>query len=90
MKLIDKNVLTIKDVSEYTGFKTSYLYKLTSSGIIPHSKPNGKTIYFDKAKLEEWMLSNPSTSLSDKQIVASTYVSTDSQKYRNPKKKKTR
>ena len=29
----------------------SYLYKLTASGNIPHSKPNGKMIFFEKRKL---------------------------------------
>lgn len=80
MNLNDKNVLTIKDVSDYTGFKTSYIYKLTSAGIIPHSKPNGKTIFFDKAKLEAWMLTNPSTSFSDKKIMASTYITSKTNK----------
>jgi len=71
-----KNVLNIKEACEYLGYKISYLYKLTSAGIIPHSKPNGKKLYFDKAKLEAWMLSNPSSSFSDKKILASTYVTT--------------
>jgi len=84
MNLNDKNVLTIKDVSDYTGFKKSYIYKLTSAGIIPHSKPNGKTIFFDKVKLEEWMLSNPSISLSDKKILASSYITSKSNKNSKP------
>jgi excisionase family DNA binding protein len=84
MKLNDKNVLTLKDVSDYTGFKISYLYKLTSSGILPHSKPNGKTIFVDKEKLETWMLSNPSTSFSDKQILASSYITSKSNKNSKP------
>ena len=88
--MFSKNVLNLKEACEFLGFKKSTIYKMTSSGILPHSKPNGKTIFFEKAKLEEWMLSNPSSSLSDKQIVASTYVSTDSQIYKNSIKKKTR
>ena len=84
MKSIDKNVLTLKEVSEYTGFKTSYLYKLTSSGIIPHSKPNGKTIFFDKKILENWLLSNPSTSLSDNKILASNYITSKTNKNNKP------
>ena len=78
--MISKNVLNIKEACEYLGYKKSYLYKLTSSGIIPHSKPNGKTIFFDKVKLEEWMLSNPSISLSDKKILASTYITSKTNK----------
>ena len=82
--MFSKNVLNIKEACEYLGYKKSYLYKLTSSGIIPHSKPNGKAIFFDKAKLEAWMLSNPSTSFSDKKIMASTYITSKTNK-KNPK-----
>lgn len=52
-----KRVLTIDEACEYLGYKKSYLYKLTSAGIIPHSKPNGKSIFFSLEKLENWMLS---------------------------------
>ena len=78
--MFSKNVLNIKEACEYLGYKKSYIYKLTSAGIIPHSKPNGKTIFFDKTKLEEWMLSNPSISLSDKKILASTYITSKTNK----------
>jgi len=78
--MIYKNVLSLKEACEYLGYKRSYLYKLTSAGIIPHSKPNGKTIFFDKAKLEAWMLSNPCMSLSDKKILASTYFTSKTNK----------
>ena len=76
----EKHVLTFEEGCDYLGFKKSYVYKLTSAKIIPHSKPNGKTIFFDKAKLEAWMLSNPSTSLSDKKILASTYITSKTNK----------
>ena len=76
----DKHVLTFEEACEYLGFKKSYVYKLTSAKIIPHSKPNGKTIFFERKKLEEWMLSNPSSSLSDKKIIASNYITSKSNK----------
>ena len=79
----EKNILNFEEGCNYLGYKKSYVYKLTSAKIIPHSKPNGKKIFFDKAKLEEWMLSNPSTSLSDKQIFASSYITSKTNK--NPK-----
>lgn len=76
MILQDKAVLTLKEACEYLGFKKSYVYKLTSAGILPFSKPNGKAIFFDKQKLEQWMLMNPSSSLSDKKAAATNYVNT--------------
>ncbi len=53
-----KEVLTFEEASEYTGISRSYLYKLTASKDIPHSKPNGKMIFFEKKKLNEWLLRN--------------------------------
>ena len=54
----NKEVLTFDEASDYTGISRSYLYKLTASGKIPHSKPNGKMLFFDKKKLVEWLLQN--------------------------------
>lgn len=54
-----KQVLTIDEAAEYMGLKKSYLYKLTSERRIPHFKPNGKKIYFEREALTSWMMSNP-------------------------------
>jgi hypothetical protein len=32
---------------------------LTSAGLIPHYKPQGKLIYFEKDILEAWLRQNP-------------------------------
>lgn len=53
-----KKVLTFDELVEYTGLSRSYLYKLTASAIIPHSKPNGKVLFFDKEKIDKWLLDN--------------------------------
>ena len=53
-----KEVLTFEETCDYTGISRSFLYKLTSSGSIPHSKPNGKLIFFEKKKLNDWLLRN--------------------------------
>jgi excisionase family DNA binding protein len=52
----NKEVLTFDEASDYTGISRSYLYKLTASKKIPHSKPNGKMVFFDKKKLVDWLL----------------------------------
>ncbi len=52
----NKEVLTFEETCDYTGISRSYLYKLTASGNIPHSKPNGKIIFFEKRRLNEWLL----------------------------------
>ncbi len=56
--LSTKQVLTLEEACSYTGISRSYLYKLTSAGIVPHSKPNGKLIFFDINRLNEWLLQN--------------------------------
>lgn len=53
-----KNVLNFDEVAAYTGLSKSYLYKLTSLGSIPHYKPNGKNIFFQREEIENWLLSN--------------------------------
>lgn len=53
-----KSVFTLEEVATYTQLSKSYLYKLTSRGDIPHSKPNGKQVYFDKAEIDSWLLRN--------------------------------
>lgn len=54
-----KKVLTFDETAEFAGISKSYLYKLTSGGIIPHSKPLGKLIYFDREQVEKWLLGKP-------------------------------
>ncbi|MCK5443303.1 MAG: helix-turn-helix domain-containing protein [Maribacter sp.] len=56
--IANKEVLTFEETCDYTGISRSYLYKLTASGNIPHSKPNGKMIFFEKKKLNNWLLQN--------------------------------
>ena len=47
-----KNVLTFDEACLFTGISRSYMYKLTCGCRIPHYKPGGKNIYFDRAELE--------------------------------------
>lgn len=42
----------------YLGISESLLYKLTSSKEIPHYKPRGKMLYFDKTELDAWLKQN--------------------------------
>ncbi len=56
--IASKRVLTFDEASEYSGISKSYLYKLTAAAKIPHSKPSGKTIYFDKEELDKFLLEN--------------------------------
>ena len=58
LMIANKEVLTFDEACDYTGISRSYLYKLTAAGQIPHSKPNGKMIFFEREKIVRWLLQN--------------------------------
>tara|TARA_B110000483_G_scaffold65855_1_gene82373 strand:+ start:602 stop:823 length:222 start_codon:yes stop_codon:yes gene_type:complete len=53
--MIEKNILTVDEVINYTGFSQKQIYKLTSSRQIPHYKPSGRKLFFKKDELDEWI-----------------------------------
>jgi|TARA_X000000950_G_scaffold205185_1_gene246860 excisionase family DNA binding protein len=53
-----KKVLNLNEVADYIGYSKSHIYKLTSTKEIPHSKPNGKGLFFDKDEIDCWLLNN--------------------------------
>lgn len=56
--LSNKQILNLDEASAFTGLIPSYLYKLTSTREIPHYKPRGKMLYFDRSELESWLRQN--------------------------------
>lgn len=50
-----KDILNMKEDCQYLDISQSLLYKLTCSGEIPHFKPRGKMIFFEKKELIEWI-----------------------------------
>ena len=75
-----KATLTLEEASAYSGISKSYLYKLTSAGSIPHYKPEGKTIYFDRAELDAWLKRNRVKTTQEIEQEAATFVTTKGQK----------
>lgn len=73
-QVASKEVLTLDETVLFTGFSKSYLYKLTSAGIIPHSKPLGKHLFFDRAKVQAWLLGKPIKTLAEIKTDAANYV----------------
>jgi excisionase family DNA binding protein len=69
-----KETLTLGEASTYSGISKSYLYKLTSSGIIPHYKPHNKTIYFDRSELDSWLKRNRVKTVEEIERETSTSV----------------
>ena len=53
-----KEVLTTDEAASYMGVSKAYLYKLTMGRKIPHYKPMGKMVYFNRQELEQWLQAN--------------------------------
>lgn len=53
-----KEMLTLAEAAIYMGVSKPQLYRLTAAKAIPHYKPCGKMIYFDRGELIAWIKSN--------------------------------
>ncbi|MCD8032496.1 MAG: helix-turn-helix domain-containing protein [Bacteroides sp.] len=81
MIFLTKSVLSFEEASKFLNLSKSYLYKLTSSNLIPHYKPQGKMLYFEKAELEAFLRQNP--------VKTQAQISEEAQRYIiNNKRKK--
>ena len=80
--LAAKNVLTLEDVSLLTGLSKSHLFKLTCNHQIPHYKPNGKQLYFDRAEIEAWMKQGKVSTVDESEQMAALYLAKTSKKGR--------
>jgi excisionase family DNA binding protein len=72
--LAAKNVFTFEEAALMTGLSKSYLYQLTSKRLIPHYKPKGKQVYFDRAELEKWMKQNKVPTILEDEQKAAVYA----------------
>ena len=71
---MQKEVLNFNETCNYLEVSQSHLYKLTSSGSIPHYKPNGKKIYFQREELNQWLLRNRVDSQDEIETEAANYL----------------
>ena len=68
-----KEVLTSDEAARYMGVSKSYLYKLTMRQQIPHYKPMGKMVYFNRLELENWLQNNRVSTEDEISQQAQTY-----------------
>ncbi|MGM5470239.1 helix-turn-helix domain-containing protein [Flavobacteriaceae bacterium LMO-SS05] len=71
---LQKQVLNFNETCQYLELSQSHLYKLTSTGTIPHYKPNGKKIYFQRQELDKWLLRNRMDSQDEIEQQAANYL----------------
>ena len=73
-----KEILTVKEAKEFLGISESQLYKLTRTLAIPHYKPSGKTIFFSRQEIIDWVKSRPARRRGMQQENINTNVSDES------------
>ena len=66
--------LTLKEAAKFLNLSQSHLYKLTSERKIPHFKPSGKKIYFDKSELIQWLTRKPARTQEETEEKAASYI----------------
>ena len=71
---MEKTVMNFEDLAHYTGLSKSYLYKLTSQNILPHSKPFGKCLFFCKAEIDSFLLGNKAATANEIDSRAANFV----------------
>jgi excisionase family DNA binding protein len=74
LAVANKEVLNLKEAARYLNVSCSHLYKLTYSKQIPHYKPRGKQVYFEKRELDKWLLQNRQTTKAEIEQAAIDYV----------------
>jgi excisionase family DNA binding protein len=79
---LQKEVLNLEEACEYLHLSASHIYKLTSTGRIPHYCPSGKKLYFKRSELDQWLTRNPKKDMNPEEIeqAAAEYM------IRNPRK----
>ena len=71
-----KETLTLEEAAAYMGLTKWTLYKMTAAREIPYSKPKGKTCYFKRKDLDEWMASAPVATASQQDGWVQAYCMT--------------
>lgn len=81
MSKTKEEVIPLNEAAEFLKISKSCLYKKTSQKQIPYYKPLGcKRIYFRKAELEEWLLSNKVKTVAELENNTENYLLQNSKK----------
>ena len=84
IKAVYPEIMGVNELVDYLKVSTSYIYKMTSSNQIPHSK-KGKKLYFDKEKVSHWALETSVMTEEEMQDVANQYSLKKRFKFKNNK-----
>ncbi len=67
-------IMNLEETAKYLDLSKSYLYKLTMTHQIPHYKPKGKRIYFNKSEIDQWVMKTPIKTAQKLEDEANDYV----------------
>lgn len=74
--LSQKKILNMDELSDYTGWKKSHIYRMTSKREIPFYKPMGGSIFFNREEIDEWLLRNRNATAEEISSKATTMLVT--------------
>lgn len=63
--LAAKEMLTVEDVALLTGFKESYIRKMTQEKRLPCYKPFGKQLFYKKSEINQLLQGNKVPSIAE-------------------------
>ena len=72
--LSQKEVYNVEDLCRVTGYSKSFIYKAAASRELPHSSPRHGRLFFDKAAINKWLLSNPVPTKKEMEEIAIKYL----------------
>ncbi len=80
MKKHNEEILSLNEAAKFLKSSKSFIYKMTSQKLIPHFIPGGKKIYFKKSDLEDWLLKNRISPISELETDTESYLCQTSKK----------
>ena len=72
--ILNKEVLTLAELSLYLGQSKSSIYQLTSKKKIPFYTPGGKKCYFRKSEIDNWIFKNKVNSVDQVDQEVESYL----------------
>lgn len=67
-----KPVLTMSELSRYTGYSETHIYRMTSRREIPYYK-RGKMLFFNRAEIDGWLMADRVKTKKEIDAEAETY-----------------
>lgn len=65
---------TVESAADYLDISVAHMYKLTSTGSIPHYKPGGKRIYIYESDLDDYIRSGRVKTTEELETEAADYI----------------